>query len=141
MSFKIFLIWSSGGPPVQWSETIYAVLKKGIMGNIYVKLFEIWTSGSGDVVIYISNLELLQPRCLVDWNYLCNLGRRHHKEQSCEIILNFNQCFMRKCCLKLFLIWSSGSPFTRRSVIICAILAEGILRNDFVKIFCIWVGR
>ena len=37
MSFKIFLIWSSGGSPNQWSETIYAVLKKGIMGNIYVK--------------------------------------------------------------------------------------------------------
>ena len=25
-------------------------LKKGIMGNIHVKLYEIWTSGSGDVV-------------------------------------------------------------------------------------------
>ena len=25
-------------------------LKKGIMGNIHVKLYQIWTSGSGDVV-------------------------------------------------------------------------------------------
>ena len=47
MSFKIFLIWSSGGPPVQWRETIYAILKEEIMGNIHVKLYEIWTSGSG----------------------------------------------------------------------------------------------
>ena len=37
MSFKRFLIWSSGGPPVQWSGTIYANLKEGSMGNIHVK--------------------------------------------------------------------------------------------------------
>ena len=36
MSFKRFLIWSSGDPPVQWSGTIYAILKGGIMGNIHV---------------------------------------------------------------------------------------------------------
>ena len=48
MLFKRFLILSSGGPPVQWSRTIYAILKGGIMGNIDVKLYEIWTSGSGD---------------------------------------------------------------------------------------------
>ena len=51
MSFKRFLIWSSGGPPVQWSGTIYAILKEGIMGNIHVMLFEIWTSGSGGDVV------------------------------------------------------------------------------------------
>ena len=50
MSFKRFLIWSSGDPPVQWSGTIYAILKEGIMENIHVKLYEIRTSGSGDVV-------------------------------------------------------------------------------------------
>ena len=40
MSFKRFLIWSSGDPPVQWSGIIYAILKEGIMGNIHVKLYE-----------------------------------------------------------------------------------------------------
>ena len=50
MLFKRFLIWSSDGPRVQWSGTIYAILKEGIMGNIHVKLYEIRTSGSGDVV-------------------------------------------------------------------------------------------
>ena len=45
--FKIFLIWSSGGPPFQWSRTIYAILEESIMGNIHVKLLQIWTSGSG----------------------------------------------------------------------------------------------
>ena len=47
MSFKRCLIWSSGGPRVCWSGTIYAILKEGIMGNIHVKLYEIWSSGSG----------------------------------------------------------------------------------------------
>ena len=52
MTFKRFLIWSSGGPPVQWSGTIYAILKEGIMGNIHKKLFQILNSGSGgDVVL------------------------------------------------------------------------------------------
>ena len=49
MLFKRFLIWSSGDPPVQWSQPIYAILKEGIMGNIHVKLYEIRTSGSGGV--------------------------------------------------------------------------------------------
>ena len=39
MSFKRFLIWSSCGPPVQWSETIYSILEEGIMVNIHVKFF------------------------------------------------------------------------------------------------------
>ena len=31
-------IWSSGGPHVRWSRTIYANLVEGIMRNIHVKL-------------------------------------------------------------------------------------------------------
>ena len=37
MSFKRFLIWNSGGLPVEWSETSYAILKEGVIGNIHVK--------------------------------------------------------------------------------------------------------
>ena len=51
MLFKRFLIWRSGDPPAQWSATIYAILKEGIMGNIHVKLYEIWTCGSGGDVV------------------------------------------------------------------------------------------
>ena len=51
MSLERFLIWSSSGPPIQRSETIYAILKEGIMGNIHVKLYEIWISGiEGDIL-------------------------------------------------------------------------------------------
>ena len=46
MSFKRFLIWIFGSPPVRWSGTIYAIFKEGIMGNIHVKLYEVETSGS-----------------------------------------------------------------------------------------------
>ena len=48
---KDFLIWSSGSHPVQWSRTIYAIFVKDIMRNTSVKLFWIWTSGSGGDVI------------------------------------------------------------------------------------------
>ena len=81
----------------------------------------------------VSYLELWQPLCSVDRNYLCNFGRRYHEEQFCEIILNLDQWFRRKCRLKVFLIWSSDSPFGQRSVTICAILVEGIMRNNSVK--------
>ena len=56
MSLKRFLISSSGHPPVQWSGTIYALLKEGIMGNIHVKLYEIRTSGSGVNVLLRKSL-------------------------------------------------------------------------------------
>ena len=47
---KIFLTWSSGGPFVQRSGTINAILVEGIMRNNSMNLFQIWASGSGDVV-------------------------------------------------------------------------------------------
>ena len=83
----------------------------------------------------ISYLDLLQPICSVDWDHLCNFGRRHHEEQSCKIILNLDQRFRRKCRFKEFLIWSSGSNFVQRSLSICAILVEGTIRNNSVKLF------
>ena len=51
MSFKRFLICSSGSHPVLQSRTNYAILKEGIMANIHVKLCGIWTNGSGGNVI------------------------------------------------------------------------------------------
>ena len=52
----------------------------------------------------ISYLELWWPLCSVEWINLCNLGRRHHDQQFCEIILNLDLWFMRRCHLKTFLI-------------------------------------
>ena len=50
----------------------------------------------------ISYLELLQPFYSGKQNHLCNLGRGHHEEHFCEIILNLDQWF-RRCHLKVFL--------------------------------------
>ena len=47
----------------------------------------------------ISYLELWQPHCLAECNYLCNFGRVYNEEQFCEIILNLGQWF-RRCRLK-----------------------------------------
>ena len=60
---------------------------------------------------------------------------RHHEEQFCAIILNLDKWFKRRCPLKRFLISSSGSPFVQRSGTICAILVEGIMINNSVKLF------
>ena len=83
----------------------------------------------------ISYLELWQPLCSVDWNHLYNIGRRHHEEQYGEIILKLDQWFRRNCHIKVFLIWSSSSPFVHLSITICAILVESIQRNNSVKLF------
>ena len=80
----------------------------------------------------ISYLELWQPLCTADPNHLCNSGRMYHEERLCEIIPNLDQWFNRKCRLKVFLILSSGSHFVRRSVTICAISLEGIIKKTFM---------
>ena len=82
----------------------------------------------------ISFLELWQP-LFQQTIHLLNFGRQYHEEKICEIILNLDQWFRRKCRLKDFLIWISGSPFVQQSVTICAILVEGIMRNISVKLF------
>ena len=76
----------------------------------------------------------------VEQNHLCNFGRSHHEEQFCEIILNLDQWFRRRCRLKIFLIWSSGGPFVPWSGTFCAILVEGIMRNNSVNLFRIWAS-
>ena len=83
----------------------------------------------------ITYLELWHPFCSAERNHLFNFGRGYYEEQFCEIILNLDQWFRRRCLLNLFLIWSSGGPFVQRSRTICAILVEGIKRNNSVKLF------
>ena len=105
--------------------------ESGHHGIIHVKLHEIWTSGSKDVV----KRHFLSRALTADPNLLCNFDRRYHEEQSFEIILNLDQWFRGKCRLKVFLIWISGSPIVQQSITICAILVEDIMRNNSVKLF------
>ena len=75
----------------------------------------------------------------VELNHLCNFGRRHPEEQFSEVILKLDLWF-RRCCLKIYLIWSSHCPFVQQSRSICAILVENIMRNNFVDFFLIWTS-
>ena len=61
-----------------------------------------------------SYLKLCQPFS-AEQNHLCNFARRYYEEQYCEIILNLDQWFRRRCLIKIFLIWSSGCSFVQRS--------------------------
>ena len=76
-----------------------------------------------------SYLELWQPFCSGECNYLCNFDRGYYEEEFCEIILNFGQWF-RRCCLKDFL---SGALAESRTIY--AILKEGIIGNIHVKLY------
>ena len=59
------------------------------MRNNSVKLFLICTSGSGDIVSKISNLELWRPSRLLFGGAepFMHFGRGHFGEHLCEIIL------------------------------------------------------
>ena len=57
------------------------------------------------------------------------------KKKFCEIILNVDKWFLRRCCLKTFLIYNSGSPFVLRFRPICAILVKGTIEEDSVQLF------
>ena len=93
------------------------------LGLLCLPKFPLWVSRPPDKSAYQKIIFLIsQPKHML-W------------EQFCEIILNLDQWFRRKCRLKVFLIWSSDSPFVQRSVTICASLVEGIMRNNSVKLF------
>ena len=78
-SYKIFL-----------SGALAALLfnfKEGIMGNIHVKLYAIWTSDSGGDVFFKDFLsEVLAVLLFSGAEPLCNVERGHHREHSCEVI-------------------------------------------------------
>ena len=88
-----------------------------------------------------SYLELWRPFCSAEQNHKCNFGRGHHdhEEQFCAIILNLNPQ-LRGCCFTIFITWSSGSSFILCSRNIPAILVEGIMRNNSIKLICIWIS-
>ena len=92
-------------------------------------------------------MSIKEASCLDLWwlfysaekNHLCSFGPEHHEEQFCEIILNldkrFGRCLFQDILLKTFLILNSNGPFVWPSRSTCAILVEGIMRNNSVKLF------
>ena len=59
------------------------------MSRCRLKTFLIWSSGG--------------PLCSAEQSNLRNFRRRHHDEQFCEIILNFDQWFVGKSAQRNFL--------------------------------------
>ena len=55
----------------------------------------------------ISYLELWRHFCSVEQNHLCNFNRGYQEKQFCEFIFNLDK-WLRRCLLKIFLIWRSG---------------------------------
>ena len=67
-----------------------------------------------------SYLELWWHFCSVERNHLGNFGREYYEEQFCEIILNLDQWFRRRCHLKYFLsgalaalLFGGAEPFVQ----------------------------
>ena len=85
-----------------------------------------------------SYLQLWRQFGSTEWNHLCNFDRGHYGEHSCEIILNWDELFRRRWCLKIVLFYSSGGHFVRQSWTICAILIEGIMGTFMWNYFKLW---
>ena len=87
---------------------------------------------SADVGKDISYLELWQPLCSGDRNHLCNFGRMYHVEGFCEIILNLDQWFRRRCRSKVFSYLEVWQPFCSAG---CNHLCN-FSRGYYVEQFC-----
>ena len=70
---------------------------------------------------------------------MCNFDRGYHEEQFCEIILNLDKWFKRRCCLKYFLSGALAALLFSGGTI-NAILKEGIMGNIHVKLYEIWTS-
>ena len=66
---------------------------------------------------------------------MCNFGRGHNELQFCEIILNLDQRFRRRCCIKDFLSGALATPLISKSRPFCTILVEGIMKSISRKFF------
>ena len=62
---------------------------RGFIKNIRGILFGILTSGSGDVVLNISYLQIWRPSCSTGRTHLGNLSRGHYEEHFCDIFFEF----------------------------------------------------
>ena len=79
------------------------------------------------------------PFCSAERNHLCNFGR---EEQFCEIILNLDQWFRRRCHLKdlnisYLELWQPSCSVEWNHL--CS-LKEGIMGNIHAKLYEIWTS-
>ena len=95
MLFKDISYLELTQPFVQWSRTICEMLVESIMRNNSVKLFWIWTSGSGGDAFWRYFLSgALGPFCLAERKHVCHI---------------LVEGIKRNNSVKLFWSWTSGS--------------------------------
>ena len=91
------------------------------MENIHVKLYEVWTSGLGGDIVkrYFLSGALAAPLFRGAEPFV-QFSRGYYEEQFCEIILNLDKWFRRRCLLKIFLsgalvvlLFSGAEPFVQ----------------------------
>ena len=130
---KIFLIWSSGGPFVQRSGTICAILVEGIMRYNSVKLFEFGIVVQEEMTFKVISYLALWRLPLQQSGTVCAILVEciMQEEQFCQIILILDQWFRRRCHLKYF-YWELWRPLCSLELNY-AILVEGIMGNLHVK--------
>ena len=63
---------------------------------------------------------------LIQQSRTSKFSRGHYEKHFCEINLNLDQCF-RSRCLKIFLIYRSGTFFVQRRETMSSIFVESIL--------------
>ena len=78
-------------------------------------------------------------RCSAEQNRLDNFAKGSQKKNMCEINLNLDQRF-RRCCLKIFLIYSSVDHIVLRSKTIATLMVESTMRYIYVKLFWVWTS-
>ena len=70
----------------------------------------------------------------MEGNYFGNFGNGSPKEHFCEIILKLVQWSRRRCHLKVFLFFSSGSHFVQWSGTILRNFGRGLPKEHFCEI-------
>ena len=79
---------------------------------------------------YISSCNLWWPFYSANQNSLCKFSRTYHPKHFYEIILNMDQ-WLSRFCIKIFLIYSSGSPFFGGQNFLC-----NLSRGHYILYFC-----
>ena len=108
------------------------------MRNTHVKLYGIWTSGSGDVVYDISYRKLWQPLCSADRNHLCKV-EGIMRINYVKLFLEFGPVVQEEMLFKRFLYLELWQP-------ICSVerdhlmLKEGIMGSIQVELYEIWTS-
>ena len=83
-------------------------------------------------ILYV---ELRQSLCSVDWNHFCNFEKRHHEEESCEIIFEIGPVVQEEIPFKGSSYMELWQPYCSvEHNHFCAVLVKGYYEQQFCEI-------